>query len=197
VAEGPSAQVAQSFNNSAPSAPVSPCCKNVKGEWAEIPKITVPDPKNNIEFLGVGDPKMTYYLGTIPKGISVPGRFRVRGHIKGTLVCKCMDDGRQLSKTQVDQPFTGEFNMPVYATNFAKKLVPGIGWVVLGYEIAEAIKKAYDVYTASPELVEELLKGAGPAAKKALDKVINSADELCKNKHKCVDPPKDDGPPIS
>jgi hypothetical protein len=184
-------QLAQTFNNSAPSAAASPCCKNVKGEWAEIPHPTVPDPRKDIDFLGIGQPKLTYYLGSsIPKGVSVPARIRARTRIKGTLICKCMDDGRQLSKTSIDKGVTVEGNVPIYSTTFLNKAVSGpLGWAILAYEIGKAGKQAYDIYSGNQEAIDAALKQMGPAAEKAVKEIINSADELCKNKHKCVDPP--------
>ncbi|HHH11495.1 MAG TPA: hypothetical protein ENK23_05410 [Sorangium sp.] len=182
MADGTSGQaLAQSFDNSAPAAAKSSCCKNVKGEWEVIPKLTVTD----IKYLGPGDVKTTYYFKTIPKGFKLSVRVRVKGRIKGTLVCKCLDDGRVLSKTKVDKPFSADGKMPVYSTNVLKKVLgPGVGWVLLAIEVIKAGKKAYDFYTKNPEFVKAALKMVGPAAKKAIEVIKNSADSLCKHKHK-------------
>src|SRR5262249_6096473 len=86
---------------------------------------------------------------------------------------------------------------PVFQQNLAKKLLPGwVGWASLAYDLYKVGKLGYDIYSQNPELAKELAKAAGPAAEKAVDEIKNSADTLCKSKHKpCNDAQPQPGPP--
>jgi len=176
------------FGSGAPG-PVKPCCNSVKGEWKVIPHPTL----EGLEYLGPGGVYATYYLKVIPKGYKVTARVRVNGRIKGTLVCKCMDDGRTMSETAVDEPISFDTEIPVFSQNIAKKLIPGIGWVMLAIDVARAAKKAYDLVTLSPELTQMVLENAGPAVSRAVEEVTSSSDTLCQNKHHQKCPPPDPG----
>ncbi|MBK8257231.1 MAG: hypothetical protein IPK82_31725 [Polyangiaceae bacterium] len=187
MANGAGTKVAQNFSNSPSGGAVSQCCKNVKGEWKEIPKAY---PNGAPDILGSPQAKGTYYFDTIPKGLSYSLKMRHKFKIKGKLVCKCMDDGRILSESAVDKDVTFEAQTPVYSQNITKKLVGGwLGWASLAYDVYKAGKIAYDIYKQNPEMIKELAKAAGPAADKAVEEIKNSADSLCKAKHKpCNDP---------
>lgn len=188
-------ELAQSFHNTAAGSAVTPCCRDVRGEWAEYPKLAIDDPARDITYLGPGGVYMTYYLDTIPKGLQATVRLRVTARIRGALICRCMDDGRTLSETRVDEPFTTEIEVPVAFYNVARALIPGIGWAVLAYQVLRAARQAYEIYRMSPELVEMILAQIGPAGRAAIEQIANSSDNLCKNMHKCADPPPP-GPPV-
>ncbi len=186
-------KVAQSFNNSPSGGAVSMCCKNVKGEWKEIPKAY---PNGIPEYLGNPQADVTYYFDTIPKGLRYSAKMRHKWKVKGRLVCKCMDDGRILSDSPFEKDLSFDAQTPVYSQNLSKKFLGGpLGWASLAYDAYKIGKLGYDIYTANPELVKELAKAAGPQAEKAVEGIKNSADTLCKSKHKpCNDPaPADPG----
>lgn len=195
MSEGVGDQVAQSFNNSATGGAVSMCCKDVKGEWKEIPKAY---PTGLPEILGNPQAEVTYYFDTIPKGLRYSMNMRHRWKVKGRLVCKCMDDGRILSESPFEKDLAFEAQTPFYQQNISKKFLGGpLGWASLAYDVYRAGRLAYDVYTANPELAQELAKAAGPAAERAVEEIKNSADTLCRSKHKpCNDPsPSPPAPP--
>ena len=174
------------FGNGAPS-PVRPCCNSVQGEWKVLPHPTI----DGIEYLGPGGVFVTYYLEVIPKGYRVTARVRVNARIKGTLECKCMDDGRTMSETEVDEPISFDTEIPVYSQNIAKKLIPGVGWVMTAVDIARAARAAYDLVTLNPELTQMLLDNAGPGLSRAVEETTSSSDSLCQSKHsqRCPEDP--------
>jgi hypothetical protein len=194
-----STTVAQSFNNSPTGGAVSMCCKNVKGEWKEIPKAY---PNGIPDYVGNPRADVTYYFDTIPKGLKYSAKLRHKWKVKGRLVCKCLDDGRILSDTAFEKDLTFDAQTPLYYQNISKKFLGGpLGWASLAYDAYKIGKLGYDIYSANPELIKELAKAAAPQAEKAVEEIKNSADTLCKSKHKpCNDPepakpgPGDSGP---
>lgn len=179
-------RIAQSFDHSEAGAPVTPCCKDVEGEWVEYPKV-VPDGFPSFE--GLDGIEGTQTLGGIPKGVAIMGRFHVRARIQGRLRCRCLDDGRTLSDTAVDVPFEADVVFPVGSVNILKKLVPSwITWLSTLWELAEALKNAYDIYSQNPELAQQLLEQAMEAVQEAVRRVANSAWEICANRHMCAAP---------
>lgn len=178
----------QDFGSGAPSAS-RPCCNDVRGEWKVIPHPSL----EGIEFLGPGDVTTTYYLDFIPKGYRITGRFLAQIRIRGTLKCKCMDGvfGRDLSETAVDEPFEFEVRLPIFSQNIIKRLIPGIGWVMLAIDVARAARTAYNIYNLSPELRAQIMEEAGPALDRAIEEITNSADTLCQNIHTQRCPPPD------
>jgi hypothetical protein len=194
VAEGVGNKVSQSFDDSSAGGAVSMCCKDVKGEWKEIPKAY---PNGMPEYLGNPQASTTYYFDTIPKGLRYSAKLRHKWKVKGRLVCKCMDDGRILSESAFEKDITFDAQTPIYDQNIAKKLVGGwLGWASLAYDAYRLGKLGYDIYSQNPELAKELAKAAGPAAEKAAEEIKSSADTLCKSKHKpCSDNPPNPGPP--
>ncbi|MEZ4306851.1 MAG: hypothetical protein R3F14_02225 [Polyangiaceae bacterium] len=181
-----STQLAQKFDNTAPSAAVTPCCKNVKGTWEKIPAIY---PTTNSKFLGPGKTTMSYYFDAIPKAVTIWGKFRQEFRIRGKLVCKCMDDGRTLSSTEVNETVSFDIQIPMAYMPLLRRANPW-GWWGLAYDAIKLAKKAYDIYNMSPEIANEILKNLPAAAKKTIEKMKSSADDLCKSKHKCPEEPK-------
>ena len=200
MAEGTGTRVAQSFDNTSTSGAVSMCCKNVKGEWKSVPKAY---PNGVPELLGNPQASVTYYFDTIPKGLMYSAKMRHKWHVTGRLLCKCMDDGRVLSETAFDKDLTFDAQTPFFSQNISKKFLGGpLGWASLAYDAYKVGKLGYDIYTENPELIKELGKAAAPQAEKALEEIKNSADSLCKSKHKpCNDqdpkPPGDNKPGTS
>lgn len=174
------------FGEGAPS-PVRPCCNSVQGEWKVLPHPTI----DGIEYLGPGGVEATYYHDVIPKGVRVTARIRVNARIRGTLECKCMDDGRTLSETEVDEPISFDTEIPVYTQNIIKKFIPFIGWAMMAIDVYRAARAAYDMITMSPELTQMILENAGPGLSRAVEETTNSSDTLCQNMHnqRCPEDP--------
>lgn len=182
----PSAILAE-FAESATGGAVANCCNDVKGEWERAPgALLAPDIFIDGLPEPLGDPELapTYYLDTIPKGVSFSYKFRYHLSVRGTLVCKCADDGRTMSS----QPFDKKVSVDVQTFLGSVKVVriPVLGWLgylIDGYKIA---REAYELYNLTPEKMREL---AGEAIDLVLEEVKNSADTLCRRKHKpCTSP---------
>jgi hypothetical protein len=188
-----SSAILADFAESGTGGPVANCCNDVQGEWERAPgAILAPD----IFIDGVPEPlgdlqvAPTYYLDTIPKGLSFSYKFRYRLSIRGTLVCKCGDDGRTMSSTPFDKKTTIDVQTPVGSVKVVR--LPILGWIGMAIDAYKMGKQLYELYDMTPEKLREL---AGDAVEAVLKEIRDSADTLCRLKHKPCSSPSGPGIP--
>lgn len=197
MAEGTSSEIKAQFTDAPTGGAVATCCNNVKGEFEKAPgAVTAPDVFVDGIPQPIGNPqfKPTYYFDTgIPKGVSASYKFRYKFSLRGTLVCKCLDDGRILSRAPFNEQVTMDIQTWIGSTDLVspKRLAPWAMVLGLAYDAYKIGRRAYDIYNLTPDKLKEL---AGPAMEKALEKARNSATALCKRKHKPCSDPKPEEP---